>query len=372
MYKTTAANSLLRAKVAGVGLGLALFATPAFADSITPDTFSATIGVGGSASVDKTVVVNAGPPTTAQADIFFMSDTTGSMGGLIAAVQGGASTILSNTAAFGSAGQIQWGVGYYNDPAAGVQQTITSNQPNVQTAINAWSASGGADYPENGLQGAIDAATGGGWRVGSQHIIVAFGDAPWHIASDGDPNGYGVTYPTVAAAEAALAAQNIKVIAVNVGGINDNGVVGTITADTGGSIVDGTGSIDATAIANLITSTLGSAFASYSNVTLDLSEVPAGLLPLLGCTTAGGCSGSFTREADGTFTFDLSFVGLAPGDYTFNVYALVDGGRVAVEGEHIIVTGAGETPLPGTAALMLSGLAGLGALVRRRKQKKKA
>jgi hypothetical protein len=338
-----------------------MFAGPALADSIAPSSFSATIGVGGVASVDKTVTVSAGSPTTAQVDIFFLSDTTGSMGSVIGSVQTNAGTILTNTAGFGN---VQWGVGQYKDlgdvPVSQVQQTMTSTQASVTAAIGGWVASGGGDYPENGLQGLTDAATGGGWRVGSQKFVVMFGDAPFHT---------GPGYPTVASTLAALGAEGIRVIAVDSGSspggttsINDaaNGVPATdITGPTGGS-----SAVLGADIAALIQSLLTSSFATYSNVTLDLSEVPAGLLPSL---IPASYAGTFTRDIDRLFGFGLSFTGLVPGVYDFNVYALVDGGRVATEVEHIVVTG-GEVPLPGAAWLMLSGLVGLGALARRRRK----
>jgi hypothetical protein len=85
-----------------------------------------------------------------------------------------------------------------------------------------------------------------------------------------------------------------------------------------------------------------------------------------------GYSDDYTRETENAFAFLLSFTGLTPGDYSFNVYALVDGGRVATEAEHIVVTGPGEVPLPGTAVLMASALLGVGGVLRRHKRKKSA
>jgi len=68
----------------------------AMADSITPLTFTGSGLTGASYTVHKTVTVSAGTPTTAQGDIFFLSDTTGSMGGVISAVKTNASSILSS------------------------------------------------------------------------------------------------------------------------------------------------------------------------------------------------------------------------------------------------------------------------------------
>jgi hypothetical protein len=355
----SATNSLFGVKVAGIGLGLAMLASPALADSISPTNFSDTIGVGESTTVNKTVTISAGSPTSAQADIFFLSDTTGSMGGVIGNVKTNASTILSNSAGFGN---IQWGVGQYKDfgdvLVTQVQQTITNSQPGVQAAINTWVASGGGDTPEADLPALVNAANNGGWRAGSQKFIVWFGDAPGH-----EGGAYGTTASTIAA----LTAQNIKVIAVNSGNLDGTGQATAITSATGGVLTTVAGS--GVGVSTVIQNALTAAFASYTNVSLDLSELPAGLAAGLVPTDY---SAGYDRSVERVFPFDLTFTGLIPGDYTFNVYALLDGARFATEAEHIIVTSgeAGITPLPGTAALMLSGLAGLGALLRRRKQKK--
>jgi hypothetical protein len=362
----SAATSLLRARVAGFSLGLALLAGPAVADSISPTTFSATIGVGGVASVNKTVTVSAGLPTTAQVDIFFLSDTTGSMGPVISQVQtqiGGAGGIMANTAGFGN---VQWGAGNYKDSVAQgdayisqINQTMTSTQSSVQTAVNGWSAFGGGDTPESGYNGLVDAATNGGFRAGSQKFVVWFSDA---TSKDGAVAGS--PYTPEATAISTLQGQNIHVIAVDSGAMNADGQAQAVATATGGSYT----LLGSNNVSTIIGNALISALASYSSVTLDLSEVPAGLLASLSPTDI---TGSFTREDEHTFQFLLSFTGLIPGVYDFNVYGTVDGGRVATEPEHIVVTG-GEVPLPGSAALMASALIGFGGVLRRHKRKKAA
>jgi hypothetical protein len=56
----------------------------AAAPGVDPQTFSATLVEGTNVSVSKTVHTPTIPPTP---DIVFLSDTTGSMGGVIAGVQ---------------------------------------------------------------------------------------------------------------------------------------------------------------------------------------------------------------------------------------------------------------------------------------------
>mgnify|MGYP000907696906 CR=1 FL=1 len=63
--------------LAMLGAGaVSLFMAPgALADSISPTSFSANLGVGESATIRKTVTVSAGGPTTALVDIMFVFDT---------------------------------------------------------------------------------------------------------------------------------------------------------------------------------------------------------------------------------------------------------------------------------------------------------
>lgn len=141
-------------------------------------------------------------------DVFFLADNTGSMRGVISAVKKNAQAILDNL----SGGKkrfkgvdIACGVGYYRgDPVESgespssayvLQQPITANQNDIETAINAWEASGGGDAPEANFYAIHQVATSGsgiprdgtkstgqktGWRTGTAKVVVVFGDEPSH------------------------------------------------------------------------------------------------------------------------------------------------------------------------------------------------
>jgi hypothetical protein len=342
-----------------VAVALVWLPIAAMADSITPSSFSGSGPTGASYTVNKTVTVSAGTPTEALVDIFFLADNTGSMGSIIGAVQTGASSILTSTAGLGN---VAWGVGAYKDNGDDfvyqLNQSITTNQASVQAGINAWVASGGGDTPEAQLYAlkrmATDAATG--WRTGSTRIAVWFGDEPGH-----DPSGPDGT--TEAQATAALVGQGIIVEALSVGDnqLDSTGQATRITDATGGTLFSG---VDSTGVVDAIIAAIEAAFATYNTVSLDTSEVP----PEVGVTVnPGSYVGDFDRSIDRTFGFEVTFTDLEPGTHTFNIYALVDGGRVATESDSITSRG-GEIPEPATMILIGFGLLGIAGLRKRFKK----
>lgn len=167
----------------------------------------------------------------AKADIYFLADNTGSMGSVIAAVQAGASSILSSLPP-----GLQFGVGFYRDfpgSAASVfqnQQPITGNLVAVQAAISVWGASGGGDAPEGQFYALDQIAEppGGsiGWRPGAKRIIVWFGDAPAH--EDICPTISGLSYPiNEASVTSQLTTEGIQVLAIS----TTTGVPGALDGD---------------------------------------------------------------------------------------------------------------------------------------------
>jgi len=138
-------------------------------------------------------------------DIFFLSDNTGSMGGLISSAKTHAQAILDGLRGDARFAKVnaQFGVGrYLGDPSESWEsatsayqllQTITDNDADIKAAINQWYASGGGDWPEGNFYAIQQAITDGegtprdaaiktgkatGWRKGAEKVIVVFGDAP--------------------------------------------------------------------------------------------------------------------------------------------------------------------------------------------------
>ncbi|WP_156913802.1 PEP-CTERM sorting domain-containing protein [Comamonas badia] len=351
-------------RMLGVAAGFALASSMAMADSISPETYSATLGIGESVTITKTVVISKGSPTSALLDVKFIADTTGSMGSIISTVRNNATTIMNNLSGLGDA---QFGASEYKDRTDGyttkVNQTLTSDTASVQAGINTWGASGGYDAPEANLIALKEQAQAADWREGSNRFIVQFGDAPGHE---------GGAYPTLSDTITALDGNNVKVIVVGTNGMNNScggsdcaaGQATAIANATGGSFNLIGGGTD---IAQLIEDAIGAAFASYSNVSLGLVGSSGGVGVSFNPISYAG---SYDRSEDRTFTFDVTFTGLAAGTWDFGVGAFVDGGRVALETDQITVTAApvSSVPLPGALPMLLGALGVSGSFLRRRRR----
>lgn len=194
-----------------LALGLVL---PASAEVEPPEVIGE-LEPGESITIDKIVTTPEIPP---KPDIYFLSDTTGSMDPVIAAVSGNATAIMNAISA--SDPTAQFGVGNYRDypdtvPPFTNQLSITSDTVAVATAIGAWTAGAGGDGPEGQFY-ALDriANVGVGWRSGSSKIVVWFGDAPAHdpVPTAATGLGYDITETTVTTD---LQNAGIRVIAIS-------------------------------------------------------------------------------------------------------------------------------------------------------------
>jgi len=329
----------------------------ASADSISPTSFETTIGIGETASLTKTVTVDAGRPDTAKVDIFFLADETGSMGGEIADVKAAAAAILGDTAGLGD---VAWGVGGYRDYGdSWVYREIsdlTTSSTDTQTAINTWVHGGGGDGPEANLTALTGVANDTTWRTGSKRIVVWFGDYYGH-----DPSGTATEASTIAA----LQAKGITVHALSAGSnFLLYGQTENIVNATGGTLANlGTGEDEVTAS---ILAAIDTSFAEYSTVQLEVAGDSSCVD--VGWTPSGGYTGDFSRAATETYEFDVTFTGAAAGTCEFEINALVDGGIVAVEKDKITVTsGTPVIPVPASLPLLL-GAFGVAGLITRRKR----
>jgi hypothetical protein len=307
----------------------------ALADSLVPSNYATSLKLGASVTIPKTVTINKGSPTSALVDVFFLADTTGSMGGTLANVQAGAAAILSGLAGLGN---LAYGVGEYRDLGDAfvyrLNQEITEDTTAVQAGINTWVADGGGDWEEGQLYALSQVATTAAWRTGSTRIVIWFGDAPGH-----DPSG--PTAVTEAQATAALVAQTIKVMALDVGSLNYSGQAQSIATATNGKYYSG---IDPAQIVNDIKNAIIVSFQTYSTVTLGRSTVPTGLKVTV---VPPSYTGAYDRSIDRTFDFNVTFTAVIPGFYHFSIPALVDGGSMAAEQDDILVGGLLGFPLPG-------------------------
>ncbi|WP_244312434.1 vWA domain-containing protein [Microbispora hainanensis] len=209
--------------VAGVG-------TASAAPGVTPADVTLDLAPGESKTIDKTVSTPAVPP---KPDIAFLIDTTGSMGGVISNVRTNANTILSNIAA--AQPDARFAVAEYKDAADStpfrVAQNLTADPADVTAGINSLSASGGGDFPEDGIGALYQVATGAvGFRPDSTRIVLLIGDAPSH-----DPSGGH----SLADAISALQAADITVLAFDLAGLNSTGQATAITEATDGQLFSG-------------------------------------------------------------------------------------------------------------------------------------
>jgi hypothetical protein len=201
------------------------------APGVTPDTVNETLAQGASTTVTKTVET---PTVAPRADVYFLADTTGSMGAALNNVKANGAAIIDALATSGS--DVAYGAGQYKDfpsdafafkdDAGGISD---DGGAAAAAAISVWSASGGNDTPEGQFYALDQLAKGAAnFRSGASRIVVWFGDAPAHdpvcSAISGLP--YDITEASLTAD---LVSAEIQVIAVS----TPTGVSGALDANPG-------------------------------------------------------------------------------------------------------------------------------------------
>lgn len=270
---------------------------------------------------------------TPKADVYLLSDTTGSMGPVIDAVKAGVSVIVNNPALVGF--DVAYGVGNYKDfpipessPYAFQHQLApTTDLTQIDAAVATWTASGGKDLPEGQLyalhQIAADPAIG--WRPDAKRILVWFGDAPAHdpvcasisgLAFDltegsvtGDLVAAGITAVVVSTNTGLMPLgldDDPNVSAEDYGACTPAGVAGQgtrIAAATSGSF---TSAVDPAAIVATLVDLIEDAVTATGNVRL----VPTGaIVNFVDSISPAGGYGPLPGDAEHVLPFEVTWKG---------------------------------------------------------------
>lgn len=124
-------------------------------------------------------------------DLAFVIDTTGSMGGLIAAAQQQMIAMLQSLAQIAGV-DLRLGIVEYRDHPPQDKMVyrvhpFTGDLKAAQTTINKLKADGGGDGPEAVFDGIVAAARELAWRPYARRVAVLMGDAPPHgVGAPGD------------------------------------------------------------------------------------------------------------------------------------------------------------------------------------------
>jgi hypothetical protein len=337
------------AGLSSLATALALAATTTA--GLSPASATFTLRAGGAlstASELKTVDVPAKPP---KADVEIAIDTTGSMGPSIAQAKADANAIVAGVQ--GSVPDTQFAVVQFKDsgdsPEYAVEQSMTANASDVQTAINGLGAGGGGDAPEaynlvfhNSYTPSLDGPIG--WRAGTRKFVVVIGDAQPHgdlanqgltgcANESGDPHGLATS--TELAGMNANERTLLMIRQVSSQTSTSLACYQSLAAAafSGGAAVDGGGSL-ATTIVNLI----NAAFANVNDLHLDVvSAAPA---PASASWIAFSPSALGPVPAPSTQSFTLTASvpsGTPAGTYDFDIRAVADGIDIGHQALHIVV-----------------------------------
>jgi hypothetical protein len=353
------------------------------ASGVSPSTVQRTLVPGGRVTITKTVSTPAVAP---RPDIYFLADTTGSMGSVLNNVKTNAGQIV--TTINGATNDPRYGAGDYKDFQSPVQldpyafnngasiPATTDNGAAALAAIAAWSASGGVDTPEGNLFALHALLSAANFRSAATKIVVWFGDAPGHDPVCKQISGQTADI-TEASVTAELVAAGVRVIAVStttgvLAGLNGDPKLGAVNYVTACGVPGGTAG-QADRIAN---ATGGKAFTDVppdqvSNAILNgLTNLPVTVTPVATCDA--GLSISFDRASlkvpsgtDAVFRETLALATTATaGDRKCTVdFRINDQPAGPAFIERITIGNAPTLPITGPSFGRFAGLVALGIVL---------
>jgi Mg-chelatase subunit ChlD len=190
----------MKTKTLAIGIFVATAATIAYLPAIQQAVATTNLMIKTPPALVNSVTV---PPIVAnqhpQIEVVFVLDTTGSMGGLIAAAKEKIWSIASTMASAQTAPEIKMGLVAYRDRGdAYVTQTIalSSDLDSMYAKLMDFQADGGGDGPESVNQALNDAVNKISWsqNPNTYKVIFLVGDAPPHMDYQDD-----VKYPVTVA-----------------------------------------------------------------------------------------------------------------------------------------------------------------------------
>ena len=254
-------------------------------------------------------------------DVYFLIDTTGSMGAAIDNVKININSLVTSLTA--SYPAIAFGVGEFKDFNSGdpfcYNNALPMTQGNtglVSSAINALSANGGGDFAEGqlfALDRISEPSSVVGWRTNTTKIVILIGDYPAHnpICASVSGLAYDITLDHVITK---LQNENIRVLGLSVGanmldsastdsynacpGFISAGDATRYTTETNGQLISGVNVSNlSTAIVNIINSSL--------NIIRNVSLVPSGAIRSFICSINPSHGYS---NLDASVPHDLEFI----------------------------------------------------------------
>ncbi len=319
---------------------LALAGTALAQEGVHPQTVNVTLAQGESTTIAKTVETSS-DGVLPKLDVFFLADTTGSMGPAINDVKANAAAILSAIDANSS--DSRYGAGDYKDfpdtvPPFRLCSGITSNSAAVTGCINGWFAGGGRDTPE-GQFFALDQIANGaaGFRTDAVKVLIWFGDAPAHDPVCSSLSGLGGDI-TEGSVTAGLSAAGIKVLAISTttgadpNALDGNPAAGNDYVAACGAPGGSSGQASRIAATTGGSHQFGVAPGDLAQAIIDgLEALPVTVAPSASCPV--GISVAFaptsaTVSPGATASFDETVSvasGTPKGEYTCTVQFLVDG-----------------------------------------------